>query len=50
MVIKSSKRLQVEAQLDCLMKRELVTIGKVIQAIDGENVNLTSSIIQCWIN
>ena len=33
---KSSKRLQVEAQLDCLDEDELVTIGKVIQAIYGE--------------
>ena len=33
---KSSKRLQVKAQLDCLDEDELVTIGKVIQAIYGE--------------
>jgi transcriptional regulator with XRE-family HTH domain len=33
---KSSKRLQVEAQLDCLDEDELVTIGKMIQAIYGE--------------
>ncbi|HFJ5519322.1 TPA: helix-turn-helix domain-containing protein [Enterococcus faecium] len=33
---KNSKRLQVEAQLDCLDDEELVTIEKVIQAIYGK--------------
>ncbi|MEW4593147.1 helix-turn-helix domain-containing protein [Enterococcus faecalis] len=37
---KSSRRLQIEAQLDCLDENELVIVGNVIKAIYGDKCKI----------